>query len=115
MLAAGGGAAARVWEEVNALAAQPGMVNMGQGFPDFPGSPVARSVARAALEEGSAGLNQYSPQPGLLQLRESISAWQHRRYAAGYDPATEIVVTAGAQEGLAAAFSAFLKGQCRGL
>lgn len=100
-LAAGGGAAARVWEEVNALASQPGMVNMGQGFPDFAGSAVARDVASEALQGGSAALNQYSPQPGLLALRESIASFQTRRYGASYDAATEVIVTAGAQEGLA--------------
>ena len=46
-LAAGGGAAAAVWTQVNELAAKPGMINMGQGFPDFDGSPVARAAARA--------------------------------------------------------------------
>jgi N-succinyldiaminopimelate aminotransferase len=107
-LAAGGGAAARVWEEVNALAAQPGMVNMGQGFPDFPGSAVARKVAQEALEHGSASHNQYSPQPGMIQLREAVAAFHSRRYGSDYEAASEVVVTAGAQEGLAAAFSAFL-------
>ena len=43
------GGAAGVWRTVNALAARPGMVNMGQGFPDFPGSAVARAAARDAL------------------------------------------------------------------
>ena len=107
MLAAGGGAAARVWEEVNALASEPGMLNMGQGFPDFPGSALAREVASDAVAKGEARQNQYSPQPGLLQLREAIAAFHARRYATDW-AATDVIVTAGAQEGLAAAFSAFL-------
>ena len=107
-LAAGGGAAARVWEDVNALAAQPGMVNMGQGFPDYPGSALARRVAADAIEAGEAPQNQYSPQPGLLALRESVAAFHARRYGSDFDAASEVVVTAGAQEGLAAAFQAFL-------
>lgn len=106
-LAAGGGAAARVWEEVNALANQPGMLNMGQGFPDFPGSAVARHVASEAVTGGEAFFNQYSQQPGSLQLREAIAAFHSQRYGTAWN-ATDVVVTAGAQEGLAAAFSAFL-------
>ncbi len=106
-LAAGGGAAARVWEEVNALAGQPGMLNMGQGFPDFPGSTLARAVAADVVTRGEPTDNQYSPQPGSLQLREAIAAFHSRRYATNWN-AADIVVTAGAQEGLAAAFSAFL-------
>ena len=107
-LAAGSGAAAAVWEQCNVLASQPGMINMGQGFPDFEGSAVAREVAAEALRQGGAPLNQYSPQPGLLTLRESVAAFHSRRYAAEYNPATEVIVTAGAQEALAASFSAFL-------
>ena len=102
------GGAALVWETVNALAARPGMVNMGQGFPDFDGAPVARQQAAAALGQG-APMNQYSPQPGLLCLRQEVGDFYQRRYGADYDPATEIVVTAGAQEALAAAFLAWLE------
>lgn len=107
-LAVGGGAAAKVWTDINALAARPGMINMGQGFPDFDGSPVARRVAAEAVLGGSAALNQYSPQPGLQSLRESVSGFYERRYGVTYDPNSEIVVTAGAQEALAAAFLAFI-------
>jgi N-succinyldiaminopimelate aminotransferase len=108
-LASGG--AAQVWETMNALAARPGMINMSQGFPDFEGSQVARSVAAELIASGGAADHQYSPQPGLLKLRESISSFYSRRYpsvaARPYDPSSEVVVTAGGQEGLAAAFLAF--------
>lgn len=108
-LAAGGGAAAGVWEAVNALAAKPGMINMGQGFPDFAGSLVAREAAAQAINDGSASLNQYSPQPGLPKLRHSVSNFVQRRYGAQYDPMSEVIITTGGQEALAAAFFAFLE------
>ena len=54
-------------------------------------------------------MNQYSPQPGLLTLRQAIARFMVRHYKAEYDPATEIIVTAGAQEALAAAFQAHLE------
>lgn len=108
VLAAGGGAAAKVWETVNALGAKPGMINMGQGFPDFEGSSIAQEHAMKAIREGGASMNQYSAQPGLIQLRQSIAKFCSHRYGAVFEPATEIVVTAGAQEALAAAFQAFL-------
>ena len=92
---------------MNALAARPGMINMSQGFPDFEGSPVARRVAAELITNGATPDNQYSPQPGLLRLRESIASFYSRRYGAQYAPADEIVVTAGGQESLAAAFLAF--------
>ena len=71
---------------------------MSQGFPDFEGSTVARTVAAEAMKSGEAALNQYSPQPGLLVLRQAIAGFQQRRYRAKYDAATEVIVTAGAQE-----------------
>ena len=107
-LASGGGQAAAVWESVNALAAQPGMVNMGQGYPDFPGSSIARRVAAEAAASGEPSLAQYTPQPGSLRLRRAVSAFYAERHGASYDPADEVVVTAGGQEALAAAFLAYL-------
>ena len=102
------GAAAPLWESVNALANRPGMINMGQGFPDFAGSRVAREAASDAVKLGDAISNQYSPQPGLLELRQEVSNFVARRYnAPKLDANSEVVVTAGAQEGLAAAFLAF--------
>ena len=108
LLASGSGAAAHTWETLNALAARPGMVNMSQGLPDFEGSAVARRVAAAAIAGGTAALNQYSPQPGLLDLRLAVAAFVERRYGAVYDAASEVVVTTGGQEVLAAAMLAFL-------
>ena len=57
VLASAAGAAAPLWERLNALASRPGMVNMAQGMPDFAGSPIARRVAAEALESGGAALN----------------------------------------------------------
>lgn len=71
---------------------------MAQGMPDFAGSPIARRVAAEALESGGAALNQYSPQPGLIDLRQAVSAFVEKRYGATYDPATEVAITAGGQE-----------------
>ena len=104
------GAAAPLWEKVNALAQRPGMINMGQGFPDFAGSRVAREAAMSAMARGDAASNQYSPQPGYYDLRTEISNFVARRYGSSTapDPASEVVVTAGAQESLAAAFLSFL-------
>ena len=98
VLASAAGAAAPLWERLNALASRPGMVNMSQGMPDFAGSPIARRVAAEALESGGASLNQYSPQPGLIDLRQAVSAFVDQRYGATYDPATEVAITAGGQE-----------------
>ncbi len=48
------------------------------------------------------GHNQYPPGIGIPQLRQAISAHQHRYYGLDYDPDTEVLVTAGATEAIAA-------------
>ena len=50
-----------VFAEMSALAVATGSVNLGQGFPDYPGPPEVLDVARAAI--GTAA-DQYPPGPG---------------------------------------------------
>ncbi|KAH8098377.1 transferase [Aureococcus anophagefferens] len=88
---------------LNELGAREGAINMGQGFPDFEGSAVARR-RREALDTPS--LNQYSPIDGLASLRDEVSAFYERRYGARYDAASEVVVTSSGQEALVASLRA---------
>lgn len=104
--------ASSVWAEVGLLGRKPGMINMGQGFPDFPGSKVARDAAAAALTSGCVEMAQYSDQRGLLQLRSAIS--EARAAEDGHDgppicPHTEVVVTTSGQEALVASLHACLQ------
>jgi N-succinyldiaminopimelate aminotransferase len=89
---------------MSALAVATGSVNLGQGFPDTDGPP---EILEAAAEAIRTGHNQYPPGPGIPELRQAIAAHQSRRYALDYDPDTEVLVTAGATEAIAAALLAF--------
>jgi len=75
-------------------------VNLGQGFPDEDGPPAMLAAAANAIAEG---VNQYPPGLGIAPLREAIAAQRRRRYGTEYDPDTEILVTVGATEAIAAA------------
>jgi len=88
------------------MAAQPGMTNMGQGYPDYAGSKIAREAASKALSDPS--LNQYSAQIGLEKLRVEISRFYERFHKSKYDHNSEIVVTTSGQEALACIMQAFL-------
>ncbi|TFV57165.1 pyridoxal phosphate-dependent aminotransferase [Mycobacterium sp. PS03-16] len=92
--------AVTVFAEMSALAARIGAVNLGQGFPDEDGPPAMLELARKAIADG---VNQYPPGPGIPALREAIAAQRKRRHGVDYDPDTEVLVTAGATEGIAAA------------
>ncbi|MFF5986061.1 pyridoxal phosphate-dependent aminotransferase [Prauserella flavalba] len=91
-----------IFAEMTALAVRTGAVNLGQGFPDTDGPSGMLDAARDAL---FGGANQYPPGPGRPELRAAIAA--HRaRYGTHYDPDTEILVTAGATEAIAASLLA---------
>ena len=94
-----------VFAEMSALAVATGAVNLGQGFPDYPGPPEVLDVARAAI--GTAA-DQYPPGPGRPELREAIAAHVQRFRGLAYDPADEVLVTAGATEALSGALLALL-------
>jgi N-succinyldiaminopimelate aminotransferase len=96
-----------IFAEMSALAAQTGSVNLGQGFPDTDGPA---EVARVAADAVLSGLgNQYPPGPGIPELRTAIAAHQKRFYGLDLDPDTDVLVTAGATEAIAAAMLALLE------
>ena len=95
-----------VFAEMSALAMSTGSVNLGQGFPDYPGPPEVLDVARAAI--GTAA-DQYPPGPGIPELRAAIAGHVERFRGLVYDPADEVLVTAGATEALTAALLALLE------
>lgn len=87
-----------IFAEMTALAVKHDAVNLGQGFPDTDGPAGMLDAAKNAL---FGGANQYPPGPGRPELRAAIA--RHRlRYGTEYDPDTEILVTAGATEAIAA-------------
>ncbi len=92
--------ATTVFAEMSALAARIGAVNLGQGFPDEDGPPAMLQAAQDAI---AAGANQYPPGIGVASLREAIAAQRRRHYGIQYDPDTEVLVTVGATEAIAAA------------
>jgi N-succinyldiaminopimelate aminotransferase len=89
-----------IFTEMTALANETGAINLGQGFPDEDGPEMVREAAVAALR---AGHNQYAPARGVPALRAAIAAHQSRHYGLRLDPETQVLVTFGATEALAAA------------
>ncbi|HTT88463.1 MAG TPA: aminotransferase class I/II-fold pyridoxal phosphate-dependent enzyme, partial [Acidimicrobiales bacterium] len=89
-----------IFAEMSALAVATGAVNLGQGFPEGPGPELLRKTAVAAIEEGD---NQYPPGIGVRELLEAIADHQAAEYGLAYDPGSEVLVTAGATEAVAAA------------
>jgi len=96
-----------IFAEMSALAVATGSINLGQGFPDTDGP---REIAQAAADAVLAGRgNQYPPGPGIPELRQAIAEHQKRFYGLAVDADTEVLVTAGATEAIAAAMLALLE------
>jgi N-succinyldiaminopimelate aminotransferase len=88
-----------IFAEMTALAIRTGAVNLGQGFPDTDGPPEMLAAAAEALRTGH---NQYAPGAGIPSLRAAIAAHQRDWWGLEFDPDTEVLVTAGATEAIAA-------------
>ena len=100
-----GGLGTTIFAEMSALATRTGAVNLGQGFPDTDGPA---TVIEAAVHAMRTGRNQYAPGPGVPELREAIAAHQLRWYGIELDPGSEVAVSAGATEAIAAALFALV-------
>ncbi len=88
---------------MSALAVRTDSANLGQGFPDEDGPEWIRELAVEAIR---AGANQYPPGSGIPSLRKAIAEHQLRHYGISLDPDTEVLVTTGATEAIAAALIA---------
>jgi aminotransferase len=70
------------------------MINLASGTPDFPTPPHIVEAGQRALAEGKT---VYTAWAGLPALREAIAEQIQRDKGVSFDPANEIIVTAGAQ------------------
>ena len=94
-----------IFTTMTALAESTGAINLGQGFPDEDGPG---AIVDAAVDALRSGHNQYAPLPGIPALREAIAAHQRRHYGIELDPETQVQVTFGATEALAAGLLALV-------
>ena len=89
-----------VFATMSALAVRTGSLNLGQGFPDEDGPAEVLAAAEHALRGGG---NQYAPGIGIPALRRAVASHQQRHYGLDLDPDTQVAVTTGCTEAIAAA------------
>jgi N-succinyldiaminopimelate aminotransferase len=92
-----------IFATMSELALATKSVNLGQGFPDTDGPEELREIAVEAIREGR---NQYPPSQGIPELRQAVATHQRDWYGIELDPDTDILVTVGATEAIAATFLA---------
>ena len=92
-----------IFAEMSELATATGSLNLGQGFPDTDGPVALTAIAAEAIRSGR---NQYPPSAGIPELRQAVSEHQTSWYGIDYEPDTEVLVTTGATEAIAASLLA---------
>jgi aspartate/methionine/tyrosine aminotransferase len=94
-----------VFTVMSALANEYESINLGQGFPDTDGPADVWQAAADALTDGR---NQYPPMPGVPELRQAVAAANRRFYSLDVDWESQVTVTSGGTEALAACLAAVL-------
>ncbi|MEK4063076.1 MULTISPECIES: aminotransferase class I/II-fold pyridoxal phosphate-dependent enzyme [unclassified Paenibacillus] len=80
------------------------IISLGVGEPDFATPEHVRAACVRALNRGET---MYTPNAGLLELREEIAQYLGSSFKLQYHPADEIMVTVGSSEALDLALRAF--------
>jgi len=94
-----------IFEVMSRLAAEQGAINLGQGFPDGNGPADVRRAAAEALDDQP---NQYPSMMGVPELRQAVAAGSRRFQGIDVDWQTQVMVTSGATEALAASLLGLL-------
>lgn len=89
-----------IFSEMTDLAAEYEAINLGQGFPNWSGADFVKDAAVKALRDG--GYDQYPPSAGVMALREAIAKRYGPLFGRQLDASSEITVTDGCTEALAA-------------
>jgi N-succinyldiaminopimelate aminotransferase len=94
-----------IFETMSRLASDLGAVNLGQGFPE---GLEPQAVVEAGVRALAEGPHQYPPMRGLPELRQAVGENARRFFNLDVNWQTEVIVTSGATEALAASFLAVL-------
>ncbi|ANA78737.1 aminotransferase class V-fold PLP-dependent enzyme [Paenibacillus glucanolyticus] len=89
----------------NAAEADDDVISLGVGEPDFVTPQCAIEACKRALEHGRT---MYTPNEGLLELREAIAEYLHKGFQLEYEPSREVLVTVGGSEAIDLALRALI-------
>ncbi|XP_013849369.1 kynurenine--oxoglutarate transaminase 1 isoform X1 [Sus scrofa] len=95
------------WVEFVKLASEADVVNLGQGFPDFPPPDFALEAFQHAVS-GDFMLNQYTKAFGYPPLTKILASFFGKLLGQELDPLKNVLVTVGAYGALFTAFQALV-------
>lgn len=94
-----------IFSVMSQLANQHGAINLSQGFPNFPEDERLLQISERIIREN---IHQYTPMAGLPSLLEKIATQTLKQYGKKVNTATEMLVTAGATQGVFTAINTFV-------
>lgn len=97
-----------IFTVMSQMATEHQAINLSQGFPNF---PVDERLTAIVAKLATANIHQYTPMSGLPSLLDKIAALTQQSYGRAVTPKEEILITAGATEGIFATIQALVKAQ----
>jgi aminotransferase len=85
------------------------VISLTLGQPDYPTPPSVKESGKRAIEENKT---IYTPNAGLLELRQAACDFVAERYNLTYNPESEVIVTMGASEAIDISFRTILEEGC---
>lgn len=95
-----------IFSKMSHLAKEHGAINLSQGFPDFGVDPILIALVE---EVSKGGVHQYSPMAGEPKLLEETAKLVYESYGRTLNPQKEILVTAGATQGVFTCIQALIE------
>lgn len=95
-----------IFTTMSKMAVDYNAINLSQGFPNF---PVDEHLQELLIRNVRENVHQYAPMAGLPVLLEQIASLIEKRYNRTMNPATELLVTAGATQGIFTAIQAIVR------
>lgn len=96
---------ASIFSVMSQLANQHGAINLSQGFPNFPEDERLLQISERIIREN---IHQYTPMAGLPSLLEKIALLTQKQYGRTVNTNTEMLITAGATQGIFTTINAFI-------
>ena len=94
-----------IFSVMSQLASEHGAINLSQGFPNFPEDERLLQISERIIREN---IHQYTPMAGLPSLLEKIANQTLKQYGRKVNIATELLITAGATQGVFTAINTFV-------
>ena len=95
-----------IFAVMSKLAHEQGAINLSQGFPNFPEDERLLRISEQLIRQN---IHQYTPMAGLPLLMDKIAQQTYTRYNRKVNTNTEMLITAGATQGIYSTINALIK------